>query len=90
MGSLMWDLIPGPWDHDLSLRQIDTQPLSHPVVPRKHFLKSYPTDGQKHSFIFFVIFLYSFCYLMSRLIIFNGCKIFVLTFLTYEVIVSRH
>ena len=29
MGTLMWDLISGPWDHNLSQRP-DAQPLSHP------------------------------------------------------------
>ena len=33
MGSLMQDAIPGPGDHDLSQRQIDAQPLSHPSDP---------------------------------------------------------
>ena len=28
----MWDLIPGPWDHDLSQRQMLNQ-LSHPGAP---------------------------------------------------------
>ena len=32
-GSLMWDLILGPQDHDLNERQTDAQPLSHPGVP---------------------------------------------------------
>jgi len=31
-GSRMWDLILGPWDHDLSQRQMLIQ-LSHPGVP---------------------------------------------------------
>ena len=31
-GSLMWGLIPGPWDHDLSLRQMLNQ-LNHPSAP---------------------------------------------------------
>ena len=30
-GSLMWGLIPGPWDHDLSWRQMLNQ-LSHPGI----------------------------------------------------------
>ena len=29
----MWDSIPGPWDHDLSQRQMLNQ-LSHPGTPR--------------------------------------------------------
>ena len=33
VGILMWDSIPGPWDHDLSQRQIDAQLLSHPGAP---------------------------------------------------------
>ena len=37
-GSLMWDLIPGPWDHDLSQRQTLYQ-LSHPDTPKQLFLK---------------------------------------------------
>jgi len=32
-GSPMWDLIPGPWDHDLSRRQT-LDPLSHPGAPK--------------------------------------------------------
>ena len=32
-GSAMWDLIPGPQDHDLSQRQIGAQPLNHPGAP---------------------------------------------------------
>ena len=32
-GSPMRDLISGPWDHALSQRQIDAQPLSHPGAP---------------------------------------------------------
>ena len=34
MGSLMRDSIPGPRDPDLSQRQADTQPLSHPSILR--------------------------------------------------------
>ena len=29
-GNPMWDSVPGTWDHDLSQRQIDAQPPSHP------------------------------------------------------------
>ena len=35
--SLMQDLIPGPWDHNLSQRQTDAQPLRHPGAP-VHFV----------------------------------------------------
>ena len=34
--SLMWDSIPGRWDHDLSRRQLFNQ-LSHPGVPPSYF-----------------------------------------------------
>jgi len=37
-GSLMWDSIPGPWDHDLSRRQTLSR-LSHPGTPTEGFLK---------------------------------------------------
>ena len=37
MENLMWDLIPGPWDHNLSQRQIDDQPLSHGGAPMQTF-----------------------------------------------------
>ena len=36
LGSLMWDLIPGPQDHNLSQRH--TQPLSHPGVPIERYV----------------------------------------------------
>ena len=31
------DSIPGPWDHDLSQRQTEAQPLSHPGIPQECF-----------------------------------------------------
>ena len=34
--SLMWDSIPGHWDHDLSQRQTFNQ-LSHPGTPKIEF-----------------------------------------------------
>ena len=36
-GSLMWRLIPGPWDHDLGQRQMLNR-LSHPDAPHSYFL----------------------------------------------------
>ena len=38
-GSPMWGLIPGPWDHDLSQRQLLNQ-LSHPDTPRVIYLSN--------------------------------------------------
>ena len=40
--SLMWDLIPGPWDHDLSQMQT-LKPLSHPRIP-KHITSNYVSE----------------------------------------------
>ena len=36
-GSPMWYLILEPWDHALSRRQTDTQPLSHAGIPEMNF-----------------------------------------------------
>ena len=38
MGNLMQDLIPGPWDQDLS-QKADAQPLSHPGVPARDIFR---------------------------------------------------
>ena len=38
MGSLIWDSISGPWDLNLSQRQINVQPLSHPGAPYMYIL----------------------------------------------------
>ena len=37
-GILMWGSIPGPWDHDLSQRQMFNR-LSHPGFQKNHGIK---------------------------------------------------
>ena len=38
-GSPMWDSIPGPWDHDLSRRQVLNH-LNHPGAPQENIIKT--------------------------------------------------
>ena len=43
-GSLVWDFIPGPRNHDLEPKA-GAQPLSHPGAPKRHLFKK----GQKRN-----------------------------------------
>lgn len=47
----MWVSIPGPWDHDLSPRQM-VNPLSHPGFPPLQFL---PTSAFRLPCLFFCV-----------------------------------
>ena len=77
---LMRDLIPGPWDHDLSWRQ-QLNPLSHPGAQSSTFLKVGITDWvvrgmnrENEDFFSFCPFSFSALLDASELVIYWGVR----------------